>query len=190
MSRNGIPTAYDGINFRSRLEARWAAFFDAIGWKWTYEPFDCDGWIPDFLLHTRPLPTLVEIKPDVAVEEMHRHVPKIERALGIDADAHYEVLILGCTPFPFGKGNINDNKPAGLLGTEAQDEDGRLVRSYWTAEWITCSECEGEIFFDPYMAWLCRLCGSGGKVYNGPDPTWNVEGAWSHACNETQWKAP
>jgi hypothetical protein len=33
-----IKTKYGGYTFRSRLEARWAAFFDAFGLKWTYEP--------------------------------------------------------------------------------------------------------------------------------------------------------
>jgi hypothetical protein len=45
-----IPTQYAGVNFRSRLEAKWAAFFDLNGWAWEYEPIDFDGWIPDFLL--------------------------------------------------------------------------------------------------------------------------------------------
>lgn len=48
-----IDTQYKGYNFRSRLEARWAVFFDALGLKWEYEPegfeFD-DGtkYLPDF----------------------------------------------------------------------------------------------------------------------------------------------
>jgi hypothetical protein len=29
-----IPTRYKGYHFRSRLEARWAVFFDALGIKW------------------------------------------------------------------------------------------------------------------------------------------------------------
>jgi hypothetical protein len=45
-----IPTIYSGVRFRSRLEAKWAAFFDRIGWPWEYEPFDLEGWAPDFLL--------------------------------------------------------------------------------------------------------------------------------------------
>lgn len=65
------PTRYKGVLFRSRLEARWAAFFDLIGWRWEYEPFDLDGWTPDFLVefpcgHSECGPThtlLVEVKP-------------------------------------------------------------------------------------------------------------------------------
>lgn len=50
-----ITTYYKGYKFRSRLEARWAVFFDACGVKWEYEPegFDLgDGlyYLPDFLL--------------------------------------------------------------------------------------------------------------------------------------------
>ena len=51
-----IETVYKGYQFRSRLEARWAVFFDACGVDWEYEPegFDLgDGlyYLPDFLLH-------------------------------------------------------------------------------------------------------------------------------------------
>jgi len=45
-----IRTKYNNVWFRSRLEARWAAVFDLVGWKWNYEPFDLNGWIPDFQL--------------------------------------------------------------------------------------------------------------------------------------------
>lgn len=33
-----IQTEYKGYLFRSRLEARWAVFFDACGVDWGYEP--------------------------------------------------------------------------------------------------------------------------------------------------------
>lgn len=51
-----IQTEYKGYLFRSRLEARWAVFFDACGVRWEYEPegYDLgDGllYLPDFLLH-------------------------------------------------------------------------------------------------------------------------------------------
>lgn len=49
-----IETEYNGYRFRSRLEARWAVFFDALGIKYQYEPegFDADGvkYLPDFYL--------------------------------------------------------------------------------------------------------------------------------------------
>ena len=51
-----IETRYKGYKFRSRLEAKWAVFFDACGIDWDYEPegFCIDGeinYLPDFLLH-------------------------------------------------------------------------------------------------------------------------------------------
>lgn len=30
--------SYSGYKFRSRLEARWAVFFTALGLQWVYEP--------------------------------------------------------------------------------------------------------------------------------------------------------
>ncbi|WP_065091484.1 hypothetical protein [Rhizobium leucaenae] len=57
-----IPTTYNHVRFRSRLEARWAAFFDLAGWQWDYEPFDLDGWAPDFMLKGK-IRALVEVKP-------------------------------------------------------------------------------------------------------------------------------
>lgn len=51
-----IPTVYHGYRFRSRLEARWAVFFDTVGVVWEYEPegFDLGSsvwYLPDFKLH-------------------------------------------------------------------------------------------------------------------------------------------
>lgn len=51
-----IQTEYRGFLFRSRLEARWAVFFDACGADWEYEPEGYDlgngiYYLPDFLLH-------------------------------------------------------------------------------------------------------------------------------------------
>lgn len=54
-STPAIETTYKGFRFRSRLEARWAIFFDHLGLEWEYEPegFDMgeDGrYLPDFRL--------------------------------------------------------------------------------------------------------------------------------------------
>jgi hypothetical protein len=45
------PTKYKHTLFRSRLEARRAAFFDLISWEWEYEPVDFEGCTPDFRVH-------------------------------------------------------------------------------------------------------------------------------------------
>lgn len=50
-----IETEYKGYKFRSRLEARWAVFFDIIGIRWEYEPegivlSDGTPYLPDFYL--------------------------------------------------------------------------------------------------------------------------------------------
>ena len=48
-----IETKYKGYRFRSRLEARWAVYFDTLGVAWEYEPegFDLGNglyYLPDF----------------------------------------------------------------------------------------------------------------------------------------------
>ena len=50
-----IETEYNGYKFRSRLEARWAVFFDSVGIKWEYESEgyilpDGTKYLPDFYL--------------------------------------------------------------------------------------------------------------------------------------------
>lgn len=82
-----IETRYKGYRFRSRLEARWAVFFDALGIEWEYEPegyrlSNGELYLPDFWLPTfeasplqgrwdRPVDspkggTWVEVKPTEA----------------------------------------------------------------------------------------------------------------------------
>ena len=61
-----IETVYNGYRFRSRLEARWAVFFDTLDVEYQYEPegFDLGNgiwYLPDFWLPRLEL--WVEIKP-------------------------------------------------------------------------------------------------------------------------------
>jgi hypothetical protein len=91
--QHGIPTVYRGVQYRSRLEARWAAFFDLMGWKYQYEPFDLNGWIPDFILGSGTRSILVEIKPILPVYD---HPVDITEKIDCSDDEH-EVLILGCS---------------------------------------------------------------------------------------------
>jgi hypothetical protein len=62
-----IETHYRGYRFRSRLEAWWAVFFDALGIRWEYEPegYETAGgrYLPDFWLPREQ--TWVEVKPQL-----------------------------------------------------------------------------------------------------------------------------
>lgn len=82
-----IETVYKGYRFRSRLEARWAVFFDTLGIRWEYEkegyqlddmllPDDITGemcklkgswYLPDFWLPEQNL--WVEIKGQEPTDE-------------------------------------------------------------------------------------------------------------------------
>jgi hypothetical protein len=61
-----IETDYNGYRFRSRLEARWAVFFDALRIRYQYEKegFNLDGlwYLPDFYLPDHDY--WIEIKPN------------------------------------------------------------------------------------------------------------------------------
>lgn len=79
-----IETEYKGYRFRSRLEARWAVFFDAVGAKWEYEPEgfqlkDGTRYLPDFLLHgvrgrgaNKEGDIYIEVKGILTEEDLHK----------------------------------------------------------------------------------------------------------------------
>ena len=62
---NALPTLYNGVEFRSRLEGRWAVFMDHLGVAWEYEAEGFDLWgdwyLPDFRIPH--LEAWLEIKP-------------------------------------------------------------------------------------------------------------------------------
>ena len=112
-----IETVYNGYRFRSRLEARWAVFFDAMGIKYEYEPEgvefeDGTKYLPDFLLyvwhrsHTDEWePIYAEVKGLMGENDLH----KIELF-----SEHYPIIVLG-------------NLPANQYGYQrAFDEDFRF----------------------------------------------------------------
>jgi hypothetical protein len=88
------PTYYNNIQFRSRLEARWAVFFDLIKWKYTYEPIDLNKWSPDFTIQTTAGKRfLVEVKPELYSD--------IELRLKIGTATDFAKGILIVTEMPF-----------------------------------------------------------------------------------------
>ena len=80
-----IETTYDNHRFRSRLEARYAVFFKALGLPYQYEPegFELNGkcYLPDFLLPTIPL--WVEIKGQKPTEEEEQVMCDLVKHTGI-----------------------------------------------------------------------------------------------------------
>ncbi len=43
-----MTATYDGLQFKTPLEAQWAAFFDLAGWTWHVNPLPVENWAPDF----------------------------------------------------------------------------------------------------------------------------------------------
>jgi hypothetical protein len=64
------PTFYNGTQYRSELEAAWAAFFELRGINSEYEPaLDLISWRPDFLIRVGDDFQLAEVKPFLNVEQ-------------------------------------------------------------------------------------------------------------------------
>ena len=63
------PTTYNGIEMRSRLEARFAAYLDSWGLAWEYEPrafANKDGqYLPDFRVQFASQSFYFEVKPEI-----------------------------------------------------------------------------------------------------------------------------
>jgi hypothetical protein len=75
------PTIYNKQRYRSRLEARVACFFDRIGWRHSYEPFDLDGWTPDFAVYgTDNRMLLVEVKPFIDDDIISQYFEKVNKS--------------------------------------------------------------------------------------------------------------
>ena len=73
MSIKPIETIYEGYRFRSRLEARWAVFFNAMGIKYQYEleGFQLDKdtfYLPDFVIEDNTHPFEDANHGDVYIE--------------------------------------------------------------------------------------------------------------------------
>ena len=96
------PTTYSSAHFRSRLEAKWAAFFDLCGWRWEYEPLDLDGWVPDFGIVGAKGLILCEVKPIEWTKNRETNSILTKRK-DLDkikfASKNREILVLGAYPF-------------------------------------------------------------------------------------------
>ena len=175
-----IPTQYRGIMYRSRLEARWAAFFDRLGWTYEYEPFDLGKWSPDFAI-TAPFDALIEVKPitefDSAIAEKMN-----------DAHRGFNILV-GVAP---------------VRPLRSIVEIGWLAISYQPAMvmWRT-SESSPKFYadvltflYDPEKQEACHSLWASDRELMPPDqypPNTRsygdyTMGLWAEACNAVQWE--
>lgn len=175
-----IRTFYKGRTYRSRLEARWAAFFDLIGWEYEYEPLDLDGWIPDFALCGAKRPILVEVKPVFGIDEVDESVfTKIQQD-------NYEVLLLGCNIRDKAK-NWGDFMQLGwLMECDGYSEE---IFHVWDEAWLFNVFGGVLDFCHSSGSWVGRMTG----VYDGDrhlDTTNRdqVIGLWGRAGDLVQWK--
>ena len=117
-----IETDYGGYRFRSRLEARWAVFFDALGVEYEYEPegFELPSgrrYLPDFRIKcygTRgdcgnaPFDLWVEVKGRMSqgdADKVHEfckteHVESYDWGKDEWYEIHNPILIVGDIPNP------------------------------------------------------------------------------------------
>jgi hypothetical protein len=177
MTITAIPTTYQGIEFRSRLEAKWAFVFDQFEWTWEYEAIDLAGYIPDFIILFPHGPMLVEVKPAMTQEDLEAAIPKIE-ASGWDGEA----LILGAVA------NFDNfyTNTFGLITARKDYED-----DHWAWDWAVhhfCDACQRQSLHHTNGVWVCRVCGA----YDG-DRFINTYGsglikAWNAATNAAKYR--
>lgn len=137
-----IQTYYKGFHFRSRLEARWAIFFDEIKLKWQYEPegyvlpdgvqYLPDFWWPEveFFAEVKPLPFTKEEETKAANLPgpcwMLVDVPPIEDQIYYLAGSREEWCFTDITQAAFKlPGGLYDRKKQERIITRA----GELARS-------------------------------------------------------------
>lgn len=130
-----IPTPYNGIWYRSKLEAKWAYFFDWCGIKHYYESegvqLSDDTWYePDFYLPE--LKTYAEIKGVMSDTDEHK-ILQFTKDYGGD-------FLIGYNDFHFQM----------VVNGEFLPED-----CSWLCE---CRECGALFFMDECGCWDCRKC--------------------------------
>lgn len=143
-----LPTTYSGVTFRSRVEARWAVFFDHLGVAWEYEPegFELSPnrrYLPDFLLPELGANggTWFEVKGKAPTEAEERRCQDLASGTG------RRVLLAIRAPFP----------PT----LDATRSDGSM-RVFWLAAepdrgfaFFRCAECGNVDVAWPGMAHGC-----------------------------------
>lgn len=170
-------TEYNNVIFRSRLEAKWAAFFDLLKWQWEYEPFDLQGYIPDFVLKFYK-PLLVEVKPAMSIESMDQYRKKIEGSGWTD-----EYLIVGASLFEEYPGS---GVSIGLLMEPWEDPHDSFLEGRGLL--FNCFNCNRHSIYHEIGSYSCRVGGCyDGDHYLGQFENKDIDAFWKEAGNIVQW---
>ncbi len=159
MAIRAIQTLYDGIWFRSRLEARWAVFFNALQVPYEYEPEGSDlgvalgGYLIDFWLPEQGV--WVEIKPNRPTESERRKAHALAVSSGSRVCVFMGREFRLTTPHP----------RLGVVGTWAERFPGvssSPIEGENPAEWVECPKCGPTITGPSDYAYglECKRCGS------------------------------
>lgn len=187
MAITAIPTTYKNIEFRSRLEAKWAAMFDQLGWPWEYEPVDFDGYIPDFHIDFGREQFFVEIKPAFISEELK---PAMDKAVSALRESRREtILVLGASP---GRMTIGDycGYPVWALNA-LMDQDYYIdIEDAYLAG---CPTCQRLVPLTHYGQWgfpCCRVPEGDNKHYRHEIPPSGaiIQNYWAIATNVVKYR--
>jgi len=139
-SGKSIPTKYNGITYRSRMEAKWAVFYDTLDIKYEYEAegFDLSGkwYLPDFYLTEHDC--FIEVKGPKPTQE------DCEKASMLSEDSGKDVfLFYGEIPNPSSPWGVTGSKGAVAWGEEIRD---RLGEEFYKPHeegyyWTQCNKC-------------------------------------------------
>jgi hypothetical protein len=155
-----------------------------LSWRYEYEPFDLNGWIPDFMLFGAEK-VLVEVKPFTAEKEFN--IKKIWDSVTDTEYSTNEILLIGVSIFPT---NYFDGAALGWLeemGFKGEYPDGNVrgaideaVINHWHGAYG---------FFHGSHSWRDRMTG----LYDGDGmldvPSFNdMKFLWNEAGSEVQWK--
>lgn len=125
-----IPTYYNGNEYRSRTEARWAAFFESLGVPFVFEGVwfttPEGGYLPDFMLWpTAKRECFIEIKGPEPIARDYARARSVEQTTG--RKLRFLVGVLPTTA-----------ERSGVLSRHYSDDHGTWVQGFWRPNgWTT-----------------------------------------------------
>jgi hypothetical protein len=130
-----LETEYAGHYFRSRLEARWAVFFDALGIPWEYEAeryqLPSGKYLPDFWLPRQEM--FYEVKGVPPTDAYRTLLEELAQGTG-----HRLILAVGSIPSP---DRFEIGEPGSEFWLEATDVlETHVMWAGWQA-WCQCPTC-------------------------------------------------